>query len=371
MPRWVPGPVAGTPLPQLRNVKELHPLRGVSFPRAFDAPMDLAADGTRVAFAGCTVWDVRLHRRWGPRFCSKESADAVALAANRLAWLQSRCSCATWSYVDVRFADPGDGQPREAAFSAQLHEDRSGTEAANVVGDGSLVAFNLNQFEEGGGLVGRQLWTIPRSARGAGPCPHSRDTPDDPGAGRFCRRVRAGDGASVLDVDRGRLLAVRDDGSLLLIGVGGRLVRTWKFAAGEVVGAALTGERAIVTTGDELRAYDTRTGSLRVSWPLPRRFAPPRIEDAYGGVAVYVQGGAEHLIRLRDGHDVVLHVAAQSAFVTARLERPGLYYLYNKSGAKRPGRTVFVPWSTLSRWVSRAVDTTPRQRGGRPPVSRP
>jgi Tol biopolymer transport system component len=353
IPQWVPGAIVDG-LPRTTSAAVgLRPRRELAFRLWFDVASDLAADGSRVAAAGCVLWEVRARRVVHPRAC-RAGADAVAVGGTRLAWLYNWCSCNLEGYVDVRFADPPYRRQRQAVFSAHLNEGYEGEEAANLVGDGALLAFNLNTYRSGGRLLGRQLWTIPRrTQRRRQRCPESKSGLDNSsGAGRFCLRVRVGDGAAALDVDRGRLLALRDDGPLLLIRADGRLARRWRFAAREVTGAALTGSTVVVTTDGQLLVYAAGSGALRDSWQLPRGFAPPRVEDAFGGVAIYVRGGAVHLVRLRDGRDVAIHVARQAADVHARLERPGLFYLYNRMGARKLGRIAFVPRKRLAALVA-------------------
>lgn len=366
-PLWVPGPVVEGLRRANAPVTRLRPQRELALRLTFNEASEFAVDGWRAA-AKCTVWDVRARRPLQPRAC-REGADAVALSGSRLTWLHLWCSCNLEGYADLRFADPPYRREQQAVFSATQNESGNGEEAANVVGDRRLLAFNLNRYRGEGSLRARQLWTIPRRTRWPRLCPESSSGLDNgTGSGRFCVRIRTGDDAVPLDVDRGRILALRDDGPLLLIRADGRRLRRWALKRGEVKGAAVSGSTLVVSTDTQLRVYDVASGALRKSWQLPIAFAPARIEDASGNLAVYVRGGAVHLIRLQDGRDTALYSPGQSAFVHARLEQPGLYYAYNKSAAK-PGRIAFVPRARLGRLAAngRSLPRSPRNSSATAP----
>jgi hypothetical protein len=80
----------------------------------------------------------------------------------------------------------------------------------------------------------------------------------------------------------------------------------------------------------------------------------PRLVDAAVGFALYVRGGALHIVRLADGRDVAVYAPRQAEVVSGRLERTGLVYLYNRLGARRPGRIAYVPLARLRRLVATA-----------------
>jgi Tol biopolymer transport system component len=362
IPTWVPGSV-GSGLPQATSpVVRLRPRYEVALRMRFDAAGGFAVDGWRAA-AGCALWDVHARRLFEPRAC-REGADAVAVGGRRLAWLHDWCSCNLESYTGLRFADPPYRREHQAVFSATENESGKGEVVTNLVGDGRQLAFNVNRYSGKDALRGRQLWTIPRQTRWPRLCPESfSGLENSSGSGRFCVRIRAGDNAAVLDLDRGRILALRDDGPLILIRADGRRLRRWRFERGEVKGAALSGSTVVVTTDVQLRVYAAGSGALRASWQLGRGLVPARVKDAFGTFAVYVRGGAVHLVRLRDGRDVALYAVRQSTFVDARLERPGLYYAYNKIGARKPGRIAFVPRARLPKLAARGRPLT-RSSGG-------
>jgi Tol biopolymer transport system component len=350
-PSWVPGTVQGAPPRPKITVARLVPRRELSV----GFVDDFAVDGWLVGVPGCTLWDVHSGRVSHPPACTGEerSADEVAVAGNRFSWLHYSCSCITWSYIDVRFADPPYRQARQAVFSAISNDDGSGERAADLRGDGGLLAFNIDHYL-GETAAARELWAIPRSAQHARPCPDSSaDRQESPGPGRFCVRLAGGDRGRVLDVDHRRVLVSTDAGLLILLRADGRVLRTWPTYG--VSGAALTGDSMIVTTPTQLRVYTTASGKLLRVKPLASDFAPARVEDASGGFAVYVRGGAVHLVRLSDGRDVALYVPGQGAVVHARLEEPGLFYAYNKTHAKKPGRIAFVPAAELSKLMARGA----------------
>jgi hypothetical protein len=59
-------------------------------------------------------------------------------------------------------------------------------------------------------------------------------------------------------------------------------------------------------------------------------------------------------VRLADGRDVAVYAPRQAEVVSGRLERTGLVYLYNRLGARRPGRIAYVPLARLRRLVATA-----------------
>jgi hypothetical protein len=105
----------------------------------------------------------------------------------------------------------------------------------------------------------------------------------------------------------------------------------------------LQGTDVLAHRGITLDDYDAATGALRHEWPIP---ADAALEDVQGGVAVFVDGSAIHLLRLTDGRDAAIDPAG-SGPVHAQLERAGLFYSYTVDDANRPGRVAFVPWASL------------------------
>lgn len=60
-------------------------------------------------------------------------------------------------------------------------------------------------------------------------------------------------------------------------------------------------------------------------------------------------------MRLADGRHAVLEIDRQGGPAHARLELDGLYYSYNETHSRRPGRIAFVPVGE----IARALDSAP------------
>jgi hypothetical protein len=120
-------------------------------------------------------------------------------------------------------------------------------------------------------------------------------------------------------------------------------IRTFAPDGRPVLGAALDGPRLVVLQSTGLTVFDLGTGRRLAAWPVQRGFGPdPVLEDAGGGLAVYVVGAEIHVLRLSDGRDVVIGTPGATDPVFARLVPGGLFYAFNKAYAKRPGRVGFV-----------------------------
>jgi hypothetical protein len=91
-------------------------------------------------------------------------------------------------------------------------------------------------------------------------------------------------------------------------------------------------------------------GAARIRRPAPE------LEDAQGDLAAYVVGAAIHVLRFSDGREIVIDTPNATEPVFARFVPGGLFYSFNESYHKRPGRLVFVARPELERvLVSRAA----------------
>src|SRR5207237_2982137 len=100
-----------------------------------------------------------------------------------------------------------------------------------------------------------------------------------------------------------------------------------------------------------------RSGHRAAAWRVRRGFGPaPVLEDAEGDLVAYVVGIAVHVLRVSDGREMVIDTPNATEPVFARFVPSGLFYSFNESYAKRPGRLVFVARSELERaLVSKAA----------------
>jgi hypothetical protein len=127
-----------------------------------------------------------------------------------------------------------------------------------------------------------------------------------------------------------------------VVSAGGR-IRTFALDGRPVLGAALDGPRLVVLQRKHMTVFDLGTGHRRATWPVQLEFGSgPEMDDAAGDLALYIVGAAIHVLRLSDGHDVVIDTPNATEPVFARLVPSGLFYAFNEAYAKRPGRLAFV-----------------------------
>jgi Tol biopolymer transport system component len=347
-PWWTPGAIVGGNSPPRISVVRLGPARQLVL---HDSIYRVVADGARAATSvanDCVsvIWNVVTRRQNRVRTCFADDVDTepmyeIALSGSRFAWIQL-CSCRYGSYNELHVRGPHES----VTFGGGIdYRAGTGVVLANLAGDRGLLAFDATPVASHD-LAEQQLWIVPPRGGPGGDCPAA--------GARICKRLRSGDGAEVLDVDGGRILAAREDGTLLLLSDDDRILNEWSLRPGERTGAQVTGGDVVVTTAQEVRVYDAASGALRNRWPLPADVVTPRLIDAAAGFAVYLRGGAVHVLRLGDGRDVALYAPRQSELVSAQLERTGLFYLSNRLGARTPGRLAFVPLARLRRLVARA-----------------
>ena len=65
------------------------------------------------------------------------------------------------------------------------------------------------------------------------------------------------------------------------------------------------------------------------------------------GFAAYQSGIEIHLVRLQDASDRTLDLPGQAGPVDVLLNSRGLFVSYNQAYEPRPGRVLYVPWSTI------------------------
>ncbi len=145
------------------------------------------------------------------------------------------------------------------------------------------------------------------------------------------------DKVSLEAVDGGRIL-VREGSNLVLYSSSGK--RGLSIAADAQAGG-LSGDD-LVGAGSRVKVFSAKTGSLKWTRTPPKG---GRFVEAENGFAVYVTTSAVHLLRLRDGKDLV--AAKTKNVVDADLEASGLYYGHNSGKGDKPGRVTFVPEAAL------------------------
>jgi dipeptidyl aminopeptidase/acylaminoacyl peptidase len=155
--------------------------------------------------------------------------------------------------------------------------------------------------------------------------------------------------AAVASLDAGRIAIFRESGAVSVLSAGGGM-RTFTFGGPQILGATLDGPRLLVLQRKRLIVFDLGRGRRTASWPIRRGFGPaPELEDAQGDLATYVVGVAVHVLRLSDGRDLVIDTPTATEPASARFVPRGLFYSYNESYDRRPGRLLFVARSELER----------------------
>jgi TolB protein len=205
----------------------------------------------------------------------------------------------------------------------------------DLVGDGSLIAFETWSIKEAGHAphftyptVHRWLWHVVTV-----PAPHARGIrlPTD-----------AGDAVAA---DGGRIVLLGKHGVLIYDG-GLRLVRRFRTPA--AVSARLGGDELGVVSGDTLLVYSARTGRLEHQARLSHLSGAPDLRSIRNGYAVYRSGLELHLLRLQDGLDRVLDLPEQSGSADGVLTTRGLFVSFDQAYTDTPGRILFTPWSGIS-----------------------
>ncbi len=132
-----------------------------------------------------------------------------------------------------------------------------------------------------------------------------------------------------VDVDGGRLVVYGDNETVLLDEAGAELLSVPL----SPLAAQLAGSDLVLLRRGELRHYDSGSGNLVHTWPLPdvssgtlcggapRCFELPRLtlEDAARGLVSYVLDGEVHVLRLADGADAVVARGSTARFMDAGL----------------------------------------------------
>jgi Tol biopolymer transport system component len=250
----------------------------------------------------------------------------------------------------VRVYRRSDRPPVEVFYAANgAHgEINSGTSLGKLAGRGSLVAFTSQVYEWTGKdlrFVAKRLWRVDGTRRRLLLADRGLGDPVDVNGGWIALQGgRAG--AAVVDrdgrrVDHLRVPELRSS----------RQAFSWLQRR-----LVLTGSRAAVLAGGQLRVYDVRSGRRIASWPLAQ--PPEELAGAAAGLVVFVHGRLVHVVRLRDGREAVFDVPAHripganpaTKRVRADISAAGLYYSYNLARGRYPGRVVFVP---LARVVAR------------------
>jgi WD40 repeat protein len=347
-----------------------------------NAPVvDLAADGDRVAVVWGSQQAMRPHdcaigvwrpqpRRFVPigllvpRGCTSYDASvfatwSLALAGSRVAWVEESGGIGVSLELETAtLARPFPEHLGSGGGCCAGGNPFGGTHIGDAVGGEGMLVFSTWTTActhlpcPGLGAIDKQ--TIWRVGDNSGMC-LTGGTAIVPTAS--CTQVATADGAlAPLDVDGGRIVSLRGDGSLTLLDATGKAMRTIPSGGEPPLAAELDGDRLVVLVRGALGVYDVQTGALAHAWPLPdvpssgacRTYVSEcvdgvrlRLVGAGGGLAAYLFDGAVHVLRLVDGRDVAYAPAS-----AAQLTRAGLFFAHTAGGAY-PGRLLFAPLTEL------------------------
>jgi hypothetical protein len=327
---------------------------------------ELATDGDRVAYRTCLsigVWypgnDPVVPVRPELPLCSTGNVAlyGIALAGDTAAWGDLRGGNVKSNTLVA--APLVAGAPQTILAGGGHHtsgDPRSEARAGFLLGAGSLLTFSTWRYCDDalpacqvpygqGGVVSQTLWRA-RDPSWPTVCPGA-----DYGleVGR-CQALRTEPGPlRPLDTDGTRIVASGDNATLVLDADGRELLSL----PVSTPAAQLDGSNLVLLLPGELRVYDTASGALLHTWPLPDVSsgadcrlpgcnAPRlRLEDAARGLVAYILDGTLHLLRLADGADAIVHDGTAAQFGDT-----GLFYAYD---ARLPwrGRIRFVRYDRL------------------------
>jgi WD40 repeat protein len=336
--RWrIGAPLTGTQPPPPSTITPVFPRK-----QTLTDPVEfIAADGRRaLAYSrdSCRVqvWNSRTGRAVrSPKLCPGEGADRIALAGRRLAWIVY-WPANTEVSADLETARLGSNRVTHVSTTIAYSEG-GGDTVANLVGNGRAIAFT--SYHNPGPRERRRAWLL--LGRSGAPCPWT-DSDETYPPKHLCRPLRRAKGGETVSVDGGRILTRVPGGAARLMSTGGRVLRTWRL--GRVLHAELGGRMLAVQRGASLTAYDSATGrKLRTRPMAADEGRRPYLLDVRNDIVVYATGGAVHLLRLSDGHDVALDLPGAAPPFNARLEGGGLFVTWNQMYVRRPGRLAFVP----------------------------
>lgn len=326
------------------------------------SPIDeVAADGTRVAFRTCHevgVWTsgarsfVELHHEWP--LCTDFQRGRIwgPVVTGDIAGYGTAC-CNMGQQASLALFHLGGNERTSIAGPGGAAPGPPGI--GFVLGHGPLLVFSIwSRGCNGPGtlcpdpLGSQTLWRLPLPFTD-GACAGAFGTPAPP-----C--VKLSEGPVVpLAIDDSRVVVRTAGGAVVVLDANGRELLSLAFGASEETAAAITGSDLVVLVAGALRDYDAATGKLLHEWTVPRvtiggfcgiffeRCGTPtlRLADAARGLAAYILDGQLHLLRLRDGADVVVaHATA------AQLEAAGLFYAH-EGAYPYVGRVRFVPFDRL------------------------
>jgi hypothetical protein len=318
----------------------------------------IAADGARVAVAisatsttcdRVAIWQPKAHKvtrfnastncPHGERVLG-EGIVEVALAGSKAAWVEELLG--NHQYLTLKARTIGQAKAKVLADAENFNGaegDVDGDYVGNVLGDGSLLAYNT--------------WTIctayPVGFEVDGPKCQEPAPGDQPvevvknpalwRAGNAKPRATGPTAYELGAVDAGRVVT-RQGNTLTVFDSNGKLITTVALGPGDVSGIALSGQDLVVLQAGKLDVYSASTGALTGTVDASS-YTHARLTDVDHGVAVVVADEGVFPVRLDGSGPNVSLVAPATAVVDAQIESGGVWVAYNLGGGKYPGRVAF------------------------------
>jgi hypothetical protein len=327
-PVWATGAVEAAPSAPDPLVSV--PARGLTSARVF---YEVAANDTRTALLSSIVDTPVFYEPTQARLTRGHGVDCddfygLVLADKYAAWFTEDAGGVVDPYTDVSLTLTSLATGRSVRVATV---ERSGhfppyATGPRLAADGSLIVYNPESR-------GSKLFRV------------------DTKASKPKLRLLA-KGVAVEDVDRGRIVGWRGNGTLVALRADGRVVGNVTVARSSTTSVALDGSWLFTTTGDRLTRTDVN-GNGALSWELVDDGGPqPTLAGVSGDLAVYVSGVALNVLRLSSGRDVVLRLPSQGTTLDAKLTDAGLFYAHNGAYVSRPGRVGYVTLHDLAAGVS-------------------
>lgn len=241
-----------------------------------------------------------------------------------------------------------------SAYEQETQSFRVGSATlARTTGGQGIGTFLDGSVTDGHRIVfGVVVNALPHSGQRP-PLPQHRIYEATPSGRRLLRQLT---GYAQLESIEGRRIAVRNGPRQNDVTVlAGHATRTFRFPHTGLVSAVLEGKKLVVLESDRLSVWDSTSGRRLASWPTEPQgdIGSSLFAGASGDLAVYITGAAIHVMRLSDGHEIVLALGPNATGPgLAAFASGGLFYAYNESYAKHPGRVGFVTTAALERAIS-------------------
>jgi hypothetical protein len=291
-----------------------------------EAVDEIAANGSHAGFlsgGSADVWDARTGVRRNVGGADSGISD-VAITNDVVGYLGFEDTITLhFRFVETRrIVNGGLGFERDADVGCAR------TCIGHVIDHGDLLVYNSWQNSPAG-ITNAVLWRINGK----------RATPVIRGSGAFFAAA----------VDRGRLVLRNQPRAARLVSQAGSVLAHYHFAH-PVRTVRLDGNDLVALLPRAIVVLNARTGALKRSWKVAKQ---TRLEDAAGGVVLYIVGGQIRVRRLADGRDRAIPLPDNAKGpLHAQLEPADLFYSWTLPLAPDDvlpeGRLGFAPMSSVA-----------------------